>query len=95
MYLFHIILGVCLHLGAVACWLTGIYHQIHLQHEINNKLPKDQQLDPIFWGPDERWKLKRLQRELLPNSPRPRKRALWFALGVAFFLCAIYVLLHA
>lgn len=95
MYLFHILLGVCLHLAAVASMITAARHHIELRHEVNRKLPETQQLDSIFWAPAARLRFRQLQKELLPDCSRPGKMILWSVAGGTLFACAIFVLIHA
>jgi len=53
--------------------LKSIQEQLQIQHDINSKLPPDKQFEPTFWGFGARERFRRLQKELLPESPRPRR----------------------
>ena len=45
---------------------------VELQHEINAKLPPARKFQPMFWWLGTCGKLRRLQEEVLPDSPRLR-----------------------
>jgi hypothetical protein len=69
---------------------TGIGHFIasslqllELQSEVNERLPQSDKFEPLFWSLGKRMQLRRLQRSLLPHSPRPG-RAIRFGIIGAF-----------
>ena len=53
-----------------------------LQHEINAKLPPSRKFEPLFWWWGTREKLRELQKEVLPESPRLRRSRVF---GLLFF----------
>ena len=75
-----LIFGVALIAGGVICLFLANYQHWELQFEVNDRLPSDQKLEPVFWTPMTRVKFRQLQKRVLPNSPRPR-RAWCFALA--------------
>lgn len=87
MRIYLITLVVVFFASALVCAFAGIYERFELQREINQKLPVGQSLEPLFWGPIQRQRFRELQRQVLPDSPRP-KRILRLQIGFYCFAAA-------
>ena len=91
------IVGALLMVGGVICFFMSSYQLWELQFEVNERLPQDQQLEPVFWSFGTRRKLRELQKQVLPKSSRVR-RSVRFAVGgfcsffpgVALFLANLH-----
>jgi hypothetical protein len=87
-----IVIGAVLFVSAQISWFLATYELMELQHEVNERLPAAEQFEPMFWSFVTRQKFRALQRNILPNSPRPRRARLFTVIGSAFFVLAIGVL---
>jgi hypothetical protein len=63
-----------------------------LQHEINAKLPPARKFQPLFWWFGTWGKLRELQEEVLPGSPRLKSSRRFRLLFFFFLFSAIAVL---
>ena len=70
-----IVVSVALCVAGYVYMFKSIQEQLQIQHEINLKLPPDQQFEPTFWSYWTWQKFKQLQDKLLPGDPRPAKVA--------------------
>jgi hypothetical protein len=67
---------------------TGVGHLIasnlqllELQSEVNERLPQPDKFEPLFWSLGKLMQLRRLQRSLLPQSPRVGKAMRFGVIG--------------
>lgn len=96
MHIAAIAISVALCIAGYVYMFKAIKEEIEIQHEINLRLPDDQQFEPIFWSYWTWQKFRKLQNKLLPDDPRPQRlrklHALGFALlvsGIALFLVVL------
>lgn len=73
--------------------LKSVHEQLQIQHEINLKLAPDKQFEPTFWGYGTHHKFRQLQRDLLPESPRPRRLRRFTSVGFGLLASGILMLL--
>jgi hypothetical protein len=86
------IIGIAFFAAAVICAMIAGFQYMEMQHELNARLPEGQKFEPLFWHFGTHMKFKRLQKQFLPESPRPRAiRQLRFA-GFACFAIAVALL---
>src|SRR5262249_45921759 len=90
-----LIVGAILAASGIVCVFVANYQYWELHFEVNDRLPDSQKFDPQFWTPFTHLQFRRLERAVLPESPRPR-RALKFAIVgfLLFFSGAELVLAH-
>ena len=79
---------------------TGIGHFIasnlqllELQSEVNQRLSLSEKFEPLFWSFLQLMQLRRLQRTLVPESPRYRKALRFGIIGVVAFMLGLASLL--
>lgn len=92
MHLVAIGLSVGLLLVGYVCLFSSLNEQFQIQHEINLKLPQDKQFEPTFWSFGSWNQFKTLQKELLPDSPRPHRFQTFRLAGFALLLTGMLVL---
>jgi hypothetical protein len=63
-----------LSMGALGLYGTHIWWS--MVDEVNRKLPKEQQLEHLDWGPTKRVRLIREYKRLYPNGPLNRTRVI-------------------
>ena len=73
MHLVAIVASALLLIGGYVCFFRSLNEQFQIQHEINQKLPPEKQFEPLFWSIGTWERFSGLQKELLPESPRPRR----------------------
>ena|ERR1700721_2874750 len=87
-----IVIGVVFFVAGQISFFLATYEHMELQHELNARLPLDEKFEPMFWSFFTRQKVRALQRNVLPNSPRARRARLFTTLGTVFFVLAVSVL---
>jgi len=85
--------------AGAALMATGVGHLIasnlqllELQSEVNEQLPPPNKFEPLFWSLPQLIQLRRLQRDLLPRSPRSTKAMRFGAIGFAVFFSGVALL---
>jgi len=85
---------------SAALMATGVGHLIastlqllELQSEVNDRLPQSEKFEPLFWSLPQLTQLGRLQRSLLPQSPRIRKAGRLGVIGACGFFSGAAMLL--
>ena len=81
MHMVAIAVSIALCVTGYICILKSISEQLQIQHEINLKLPPDKKFEPTFWGYATLRRFRDLQKELMPDSPRPRRLRRFQATG--------------
>ena len=90
-----LVLGLAMAVTGVICVFLANNEYWELQSEVNDQLPADQKLEPIFWTLSTREEFRRIQKHVLPNSSRP-KRAWRFAVaGFCFFFSGVVLVIAA
>jgi hypothetical protein len=85
-----IIAVVCMVAGQVCIAIAG-FQTMNLNEDVNARLPSEQRIEPIWWGPNNSWKMDRLQKEMFPE--RWRRNWIISLLGIAFFAIGAGILL--
>lgn len=87
-----LIFGVALIAGGAICLFLANYQHWELQFEVNDRLPADQRFEPVFWTPMTSLKFRKIQKRVLPNSPRPRRGWCFAFAGFCLFLSGVAIL---
>jgi hypothetical protein len=95
MHVAAILLSVALLVAGYVCIFRSLLEQFELQHEINRKLPASRQFEPAFWSLDTHDEFKQLQKELLPDSPRPHRLRAFSLTGFALLISGALLLVAA
>jgi len=77
--------GAVLMAAGVGHFIAGSLQLLELQSEVNERLPQSDKFEPLFWSLGKRMQLRRLQRRLLPRSPRPGKAMRFGLIGACLF----------
>lgn len=85
MYIVAIVVGAALMATGVGHGIASSLQFLELQSEVNDRLPESDKFEPLFWSFGTRMQLRRLQRSLLPDSPRPRKAVRFAVIGACLF----------
>jgi hypothetical protein len=73
--------------------IASSFQWIELQSEVNGQLPQPAKFERLFWSFYQLKQLRRLQRSLLPQSPRLRKAVRFHAIGFSLFFLGTALLL--
>jgi hypothetical protein len=92
MHIVAIVIAFAVCIAGYVYILKSIQEQLQIQHEINLKLPPDQQFEPSFWGYGTNERFRQLQRELLPDSSRPRRLRKFRLIGFAALFSGTLIL---
>jgi hypothetical protein len=92
MHTLAIVVGVVFFVAGQISLFLATYERMELQHDVNARLPLDENFEPMFWSFLTRRKFRALQRNVLPNSPRVRRARLFTAIGTVFLVLAVSVL---
>jgi hypothetical protein len=84
-----ILAGSALFLSNYFFVFRSISEYLELQQEINAKLPSDKQFEPLFWSIGTYKTFRRLQQELIPDSPRPNRLWRFLLIGIAVSLSGV------
>jgi hypothetical protein len=88
-----IVVAVVMFVSGYVFLFLSINEQFQIQHEINRKLLPAEQFEPTIWWFGAWRRFSQLQKQLLPESPRPRKLRRF--LRTSFVLFAAGMLLVA
>ncbi len=78
-------------LGVIAFFI-GAYHYMELQFEVNDRLPPGEKFEQLFWMPATRIRFRQVQKQVLPNSPRPKEVLRFSIIGFCLFFSGIVFL---
>jgi hypothetical protein len=80
-------LAIILFAAASGCGIAATYQHMTMVWELNDRLPEALRLNPIGWYFGKYIRLSRLQKQFMPESPRPRViRALAVSMFTLFAL---------
>ena len=91
LHLASIILAGILFVAGYVFLFKALNEQFEMQSEINAKLPASKQVDPVFWTFRARQRFSRLQRELLPGSPRRKNLRRFVAISIVLWLSGLMI----
>ncbi len=94
MHVAAVLIGALLMAIGIGHLIAGSLQLMELQSEVNQQLPHRAKFEPLFWWLFQVRQLRRYQRDLLPESPRPRKATRFRVIGFSLFLLGIGLLLH-
>jgi hypothetical protein len=92
MHLAAIFVGALLVVAAYVFLFKSLSEQLHLEDEINARLPPDRKFKLIIRGMASWRKFRDLQKELLPDSPRPKRVRLFQLICLSLFLSGLLLL---
>lgn len=92
MHVAAVVAGVLLLIAGYVCIFKSLSQTFRLQHEINARLPKDQQFEPVFWSFWTWQRLRQLEKQLLPVGPHPARLRTFRLLGVFLILSGLLLL---
>ena len=90
-----IVVGAVLMFVGVGCLIASNQQLLELQFEVNQRLPKQEQIEPLGWTIFTRMRLRELQKKLLPQSTRFQTHWRYAAIGFLAFFSGAGVLLFA
>lgn len=93
MHVSAIAISVALCVAGYVYIFKAIQEQLEIQHEINRKLPPNQQFEPTFWWYGTHQRFRELQRDLMPESPRPQRLRRFRLIGFALLASGVLILL--
>ena len=79
--------------AGVGHFIASSLQLLELQSEVNERLPQPDKFEPLFWSLGKRLQLRRLQRSLLPQSPRPGRAMRFGVIGACLFFSGVAMLL--
>ena len=86
------IVGIVFFAAAVVCAMAANLQYMEMQCELNKRLPEGQKFEPLFWHIGMHMKFRKLRKEFLPESRRPRLiRRLCLAGLVCFVVATVLV----
>jgi hypothetical protein len=88
-----IVVGAVLMAAGIGHLIASSLQLEELQFEINERLPLSDKFEPSFWSLPQLTQLRRLQRSLLPRSPRIGKAKRFGAIGFVVFISGVILLL--
>jgi hypothetical protein len=92
-YIVAIVVGAALMATGIGHFIASSLQWLELQSEVNERLPQSDKFEPLFWSLGKRMQLRRLQRSLLPQSPRPGKAIRFGIIGGCLFFSGAAMLL--
>jgi hypothetical protein len=92
-YIVAVVVGAALMVAGVGHFIASSLQMLELQSEVNERLPQPDKFEPLFWSLGKRLQLRRLQRSLLPQSPRPGKAMRFGVIGACLFFSGAAILL--
>ena len=92
MHLAAIVVAVALIVASYVFLFRSLNEHFQMQHEINAKLPPAGKFEPVFWWLGTRLRFRQLQKELMPDSPRPRKFRTFQMPSIVFFAAGMSLL---
>jgi hypothetical protein len=90
-----IVIGAALMATGVGHLIASSLQLLELQSEVNDRLPQPEKFAPLFWSLPQLMQLRRLQRSLLPQSPRSRKAVRFGVIGFSVLISGVALLLFA
>jgi hypothetical protein len=87
-----IVIGAVLMATGIGHFIASSLQLLELQSEVNERLSESEKFEPLFWSFPQLMKLRRLQRVLLPQSPRVRKALRFGIIGLAVFISGVALL---
>jgi hypothetical protein len=87
-----ILVGMVLLLSRYIFIFRSIREHLELQQEIHAKLPPNGKFELLSWWMGTREKFRQLQKELLPDSPRPKRLRRFHLMSFALFLSGVALL---
>ena len=90
-----IVFGAGLLLVGVGCVIAANQQLVELQFEVNQRLPKQEQFEPLGWTIFTRMRLREIQKKLLPQSTRFQTHWRYAAIGIFAFFSGAGILLFA
>jgi hypothetical protein len=88
-----IVVGAALMATGIGHFIASSLQWLELQSEVNERLPQSGKFEPLFWSLGKRMQRRRLQRSLLPQSPRPAKAIRFALIGACLFFSGAAMLL--
>jgi hypothetical protein len=88
-----IVIGAALMATGVGHLIASNLQLLGLQPEVNERLPQADKIEPLFWSFPQLMQLRRLQRSLLPRSPRIGKAMRFGVIGFCVFISGVALLL--
>lgn len=95
MHLAAILISIILIVSGYVFMLKSVNEQFQIQYEINLKLPNGAKFEPTLWWYGTWRKFRRLHRELLPDSPRPKRLRKFQIAGVMFLTAGLLILVSS
>jgi hypothetical protein len=81
-----IVVGAVLMFVGVGCLIASTQQLVELLFEVNQRLPQEEQFEPLGWTLFSRMRLRELQKKLLPQSTRFKTHWRYVGMGfLAFF----------
>ena len=90
-----IVVGAVPMFVGVGCLIASNQQLVELQFEVNQRLPKQEQLEAMGWTIFTRMRLRELQKKLLPQNTRFQTQWRYVAIGFLAFFSGAGVLLFA
>ena len=90
-----IVVGTVLMFVGVGCLIASNQQLVQLQFEVNQRLPKGEQFEPLGGTIFTRMRLRKLQKKLLPQNTRFQTHWRYAAIGFLAFFSGAGVLLFA
>lgn len=86
-------IGAVLMAAGIGHFIASNLQLLELQSEVSERLPQSEKFEPLFWSFPRLMQLRRLQRNLLPQSPRISNARRFGIIGFVVFLLGVAVLL--
>jgi|ERR1035437_1584608 hypothetical protein len=90
-----VVVAAVLMFVGVGCLIASSQQLVELQFEVNQRLPKQEQFEPLGWTIFSRMRLRELQKKLLPQSARFKTCWRYAGMGFLAFFSGAAVLLFA
>lgn len=88
-----IVVGAALIATGVGHGIASSLQLLELQSEVNQRLSLTEKFEPLFWSFLQLMQLRRLQRTLVPESPRYGKALRFAMIGMVAFMMGLALLL--
>jgi hypothetical protein len=87
-----IVVGAALMATGIGHLFASTLQLLELQSELNEHLPQADKFEPLFWSLPQFTQLRRLQRDLLPRSPRMVKVRRFGLIGLSVLFSGVALL---
>lgn len=86
-----VVIGVVLAATGIICIMLANHQYWELGAEINEQLPEDKKFDPVFWTASTWLNFRELRKQVLPDSPRPKRAIIFAAIGFCCFFSGVFL----